>query len=149
MKNKIFGVILTCLFANNAKAQIDYNKDGRAALLKVHGTGAPSNNKFYMKYVQLIDAESKKPVANHYLTFYKGVTAIGSGKTNENGYAMFGMRNSNYYNKLTVDVNPNVNNPHASNRNKIVYVALNDGKITLPSKKEIIDTVKVYVRKTK
>ncbi len=148
MKNIIVTILLICFSTNALKAQIDYNKDAAKAYAR-GGSGNASNNKLYKKYIQLIDTESKQPVTNHYVTFYKKVTALGSGKTDEKGYAMLAMRNSNYYKSIIVDVNPNANDPQNPIRNKTVYIPLNDGKIAFTSKKEVIDTLKVYVKKVK
>lgn len=147
MRNKIFVIILICLGTNTLKAQIDYNKD--AAKAYARGGGNVSDNKLYKKYIQLIDKESKQPVPNHYVTFYKKVTALGSAKTNEKGYAMLAMRNSNYYKSITVDLNPNTNDPQNPIRNKVVYISLNEGNTIFLSKKDVIDTLKVYVKKVK
>jgi len=148
MKNIIVTILLICFGTNALKAQIDYNKDAAKAYAR-RGSGNASNNKLYKKYIQLIDIESKQLVINHYVTFYKKVTALGMSKTDEKGYAMLVMRNSNYYKSITVDVNPNANDPQNPIRNKTVYIPLNDGKITFTSKKEVIDTLKVYVKKVK
>ncbi|MDQ8005183.1 MAG: hypothetical protein REI64_10320 [Pedobacter sp.] len=148
MKIKIIGFMLICVYANILKAQTDLNRDAAKAYAK-GGGGAATNDKLYTKYIQLIDAETKTPIANRYVTFYKKVTALGAGKSDEKGYVKFGMRNSNYYNKVTIDINPNANDPQNPFRNKTVYIALNNGAIVFPSKKEVKDTIKIYVNKAK
>lgn len=133
------------------KAQSDVKMDiEKAKMRNGGGIGSAKNDKLYKKVIELIDTDSKKPLTKHFFTIYKNGTPIYPGQTDSKGYGLVMMRNSNYYNKVTIDVNPNSQTPMTEAkviRNAIAYTIVSDSNISFPSKKEIIDTVKVYLKK--
>lgn len=112
------------------------------------GTGSASSKKLIKKVVRLIDADTKEPLSGLRFSVIKDKTVIGGNISNAAGYGEVLFNMGNYYSKLEINMNDNkYMRPHITEgRNKIAYKPL-DSIILFKSKKDIVDTVAVLLRR--
>ncbi|QIL37994.1 hypothetical protein G7074_01065 [Pedobacter sp. HDW13] len=148
MRKAIWITFFLALGFVRVKAQSEVARDIERARMRSGGIGSAKSNKIYKKVVQLLDVSTNAPVANHYFNVYKSGTLVFPSQTNDKGYGMIIMRNDTYYGKVELDLNPPAQDPGAlTKRNTESYKLVEAGNISFLSKKELIDTVKVYVKK--
>lgn len=112
------------------------------------GTGSASSKKLIKKVVRLIDADTKEPLSGLRFSVVRDHTVIGGNASNEAGYGLILFNMNNYYSKLEINMNDNkYMRPHITDgRNLVAYRPL-DSIIVFKSKKDIIDTVEVLLRR--
>ncbi|MEJ2882727.1 hypothetical protein [Pedobacter sp. GR22-6] len=112
------------------------------------GSGMAPTKVFFQKVVLLLDAETMKPLSGLKFSIARSGTIITAGKTNELGYGLVRFGMNNYYSKVEINMNDNkYKNPEwKEDRNSIDYKPL-DSMINFRSKKDVVDTVKVLLRK--
>lgn len=112
------------------------------------GSGSASSNQLIKKVVRLVDADTKEPVGGLRFSVVKANTVITGNSSNEAGYGVLLFRMNNYYSKLEINMNDNkyMNPRITEGRNKVAYKPL-DSMIIFKSKKDIVDTVEVLLKK--
>ncbi len=144
----MFVIALSALGIIQAKAQSEISRDIERARMRSGGTGAAKSNKIFKKVIQLLEAGTDIPVANHYFAIYKNGTSLYPSQTDDKGFGTIIMRNDNYYNKVELELNPKAKDEGSpAIRNAKTYKLLKGETISFPSKKETVDTVKVYIKK--
>ncbi|UKJ09202.1 hypothetical protein [Solitalea lacus] len=148
MRKAVLIMIFFALGVVQVKAQSEIAKDIEMARMRSGGLGSAKSNKIFKKVVQLLDASTDAPVANHYFNVYKNGTSVYPSQTDNKGYGTIIMRNDNYYSKVELELNPKASDDGTlTMRNTQTYKLVKGGVISFPSRKEVVDTVKVYVKK--
>ena len=151
MKNllKILSVIVLLFMYDATHAQ----EERVVVELAVGGFGHIPENKRIIKFIRLVDADTKRPVVNYNYTIVGayGATPISGGTTDSAGYAKLYFTMANYYKKVEINLNDGrylriERKEDKAKMNTIPYKPINK-TVTFPSKKEKIDTVTVFIKK--
>ncbi len=112
------------------------------------GSGSASSKKAIKKVVRFIDADTKEPLNGLRFSVVRDHTVITGNISDAAGYGLVLFNMNNYYSRLEINMNDNkYMRPHITEgRNKIAYKPL-DSIIVFKSKKDIIDTVEVLLRR--
>lgn len=107
--------------------------------------------KFYVKYIRLIDTDTKQPIPGYFYTIMATQTSASSGQTDNEGYGRADILEHLYSKKAEVNLNDGAYfDPEwiewQDKINKVPYELVNKD-ITFPSPRNVIDTVIVELKR--